>query len=178
MAADKPMNVATPKTQAKTFFPPPKNSWVATAGSVLAWPASSVRMFPLSLSVKLQGWMQRQGPIPGGPWVNMSSSPQPPPDRVRWHGVKRQPRKDLESAHTRRIFFFLFSRDNKEQKWTRGFRVHLIWKRSLPPLFPNPCVHEGCEYLSSVYSHTRSPLPSFHSLPALEHPYTEILLVF
>lgn len=94
----------------------------------------------------------------------MSSSPQPPPDRVRWHGVKRQPRKDLESAHTRRIFFFLFSRDNKEQKWTRGFLVHLLWKSSLP--LPHGFLIRVCT--QAVHACVRllahvEPTPSFHS---------------
>lgn len=84
------MNVATPKKQANTFSPPPakkKKKKIHEQPQLelfyTGW-LGSVRMLSLSLSVRLKeaglkGSVQSQE----GPWVNMSPSPQLPPDKVR-----------------------------------------------------------------------------------------------
>lgn len=117
------VRVATPKTQANTFPPPPSNSRAATAGTVLHCPAElCASACPVFVCEAARSWPQRYGRGPRGPRVNTRQAPAPS------CGVNKSwPEKDLERQAVRKGF--CLAGDDKEH--TVGCQIFLrSWKLS------------------------------------------------
>lgn len=88
------VRVATPKTQANTFPPPPSNSRAATAGTVLHCPAElCASSRPVFVCEAARSWPQRYGCGPRGPRVNTRPAPAP-----SWRGQQKPARERSRKA--------------------------------------------------------------------------------